>query len=52
MTSGPSRSPWQEALAPFAVPCPRRGAFAVATSAVPYLALCVAMYLTLGVSPC
>jgi omega-6 fatty acid desaturase (delta-12 desaturase) len=48
MTSGSTRTPWQEALAPFAVPCPRRGVFAVATSAVPYLALCAAMYLTLG----
>ncbi len=46
----PNRSPWREVLAPFAVPCPRRGLFAVATSAVPYLALCALMYLTLDVS--
>jgi acyl-lipid omega-6 desaturase (Delta-12 desaturase) len=46
----PNRSPWREVLAPFAVPCTRRGLLAVATSAVPYLALSVAMYLTLGVS--
>jgi omega-6 fatty acid desaturase (delta-12 desaturase) len=37
-------------LAPFARPCPRRGLFSVATSAVPYLGLTVAIYLTLGVS--
>jgi acyl-lipid omega-6 desaturase (Delta-12 desaturase) len=46
----PNRSPWRDVLAPFAVPCPRRGLFAVATSAVPYVALCVVMYLTLSVS--
>jgi omega-6 fatty acid desaturase (delta-12 desaturase) len=46
----PNRSPWREVLAPFAVPCPRRALVALATSAVPYLALCVAMYLMLDVS--
>jgi acyl-lipid omega-6 desaturase (Delta-12 desaturase) len=46
----PNRSPWRDVLAPFAVPCPRRGLLAVATSAVPYVALCVVMYLTLSVS--
>ena len=51
MTPGSNRWPWRETLAPFAVPCLRRGLFAVATSAVPYAALCVVMYLTLGVSP-
>jgi len=38
-------------LAPYAVPCPRRGLAALATSALPYLALCVLMYLSLSVSP-
>ena len=47
----PNRSPWREVLAPFAVPCVRRGMLAVATSALPYLALCVLMYLTLSISP-
>jgi acyl-lipid omega-6 desaturase (Delta-12 desaturase) len=50
MTSRPSRSPWRDALAPFAKPCPGRGLVALATSAVPYLALTVAIYATLGVS--
>jgi omega-6 fatty acid desaturase (delta-12 desaturase) len=50
MTSGPSRSPWRDTLAPFAAPCRRRGLLAVATSAAPYLALTVAIYATLGVS--
>ena len=47
----PNRSPWREVLAPFAVPCPRRGMLSVATSAVPYVALSVLMYLLLPVSP-
>ena len=47
----PNRSPWREVLAPFAVPCIRRGLLSVATSALPYVALCVAMYLALSVSP-
>jgi len=51
MTPGPNRLPCRETLASFAVPCLRRGLLAVATSVVPYVALCVAMYLTLGVSP-
>ncbi len=50
MTSRPSRSPWRETLAPFAIPCRRRGLLAIATSAAPYLALTAAIYLTLGVS--
>ena len=51
MTPGSSHAPWREALAPFAVPCMRRGLLAVATSALPYVAICAVMYLTLGVSP-
>ena len=51
MTCRSSSPPWRETLAPFAVPCRRRGLFAVATSAAPYIALCGVMYLTLGVSP-
>ena len=47
----PNRSPWREVLAPFAVPCPRRGMLSVATSALPYVGLSVLMYLTLAVSP-
>jgi acyl-lipid omega-6 desaturase (Delta-12 desaturase) len=47
----PTRSPWREVLAPYAVPSIRRGLLSVATSALPYVALCVAMYLTLSVSP-
>lgn len=50
MTSRPSQSPWRETLAPFATPCPNRALLAVATSAVPYLGLTVAIYATLGVS--
>jgi omega-6 fatty acid desaturase (delta-12 desaturase) len=50
MTSRPSRAPWRDTLAPFAIPCPWRGLFAVATSVVPYLALTVALYATLGFS--
>jgi omega-6 fatty acid desaturase (delta-12 desaturase) len=48
MTS--NRSPWHDVLAPFAVPCLRRGLLAVATSALPYVALCVLMYLSLSIS--
>ncbi len=51
MTAGSTRTPWRETLAPFAVPCYRRGWSAVATSAVPYLALSIVMYLTLSISP-
>jgi acyl-lipid omega-6 desaturase (Delta-12 desaturase) len=50
MTPGPDSSPLRETLAPFAVPCAKRGVLALATSVVPYLALSVAIYLTLGVS--
>lgn len=50
MTSQTSRPPWRDTLAPFATPCRVRGLLAVATSAVPYLALSVAIYATLGVS--
>jgi acyl-lipid omega-6 desaturase (Delta-12 desaturase) len=51
MSHQSDRWPWREILAPFAVPCRRRGLLAVATSAVPYLALCALMYLTLDISP-
>jgi omega-6 fatty acid desaturase (delta-12 desaturase) len=51
MTAGPDRLPCREELAPFAVPSLRRGLLAIMTSLVPYVALCCAMYLTLGVSP-
>jgi fatty acid desaturase len=37
-------------LAPYARPCPRRSVSDIFTSAVPYLAVCVLMYLALGVS--
>ncbi|MHB1836499.1 MAG: fatty acid desaturase [Solirubrobacteraceae bacterium] len=50
MTSGPCQPAWREALAPFATPSLRRGALAVATSVVPYLALTAVIYATLGVS--
>ena len=51
MTSGMCRPAWRDTLAPFAVPCVKRGLFAVATSVLPYVALSVVSYLTLGVSP-
>jgi acyl-lipid omega-6 desaturase (Delta-12 desaturase) len=51
MTPASPSAPWRETLAPFARPCVKRGSLQIATSAVPYLALCVAMYLTLPVSP-
>src|ERR1700749_2440949 len=51
MPPGPNRPPWKETLAPFATPCTRRGLLAIATSAVPYVGLCVLMYLTISVSP-
>lgn len=50
MPSSSSRPPWRDTLAPFATPCPRRGLLAVATSAIPYLALTGAIYATLGAS--
>jgi omega-6 fatty acid desaturase (delta-12 desaturase) len=42
---------WKETLAPFVIPSWGRGIVAVATSLLPYLALCVAIYLCLSVSP-
>jgi omega-6 fatty acid desaturase (delta-12 desaturase) len=51
MTAGPDRLPCREELAPFAVPSLRHGLLAIMTSLVPYVALCYAMYLTLGASP-
>ena len=50
MTPRPSLPPWHDTLAAFATPSWHRGLFATATSLVPYLALTVAIYLTLGVS--
>ena len=50
MTLEYGRLAWRETLAPFAVPSARRGTLALATSLVPYLALSVAIDLTLGVS--
>jgi omega-6 fatty acid desaturase (delta-12 desaturase) len=44
------RAPWRETLAPFARPVVARSLLDIATSAVPYLALCWAMYLLLDVS--
>jgi acyl-lipid omega-6 desaturase (Delta-12 desaturase) len=41
---------WRTTLAPYAQSSYRRGLLEIATSAVPYLALSVAMYLALGVS--
>jgi omega-6 fatty acid desaturase (delta-12 desaturase) len=46
----PRRPFWQEALAPHARPSRARALLDIATSVVPYLALLVAMYLSLGVS--
>jgi acyl-lipid omega-6 desaturase (Delta-12 desaturase) len=46
-----NRSAWQEALVVYAQPRLRRGLLDIVTSAVPYLVLCVAMYLLLRVSP-
>ncbi len=51
MTLMSNRSPWHEALAAYAQPRLGRGLLDIATSAVPYLGLSVAMYLLLGVSP-
>ena len=50
MTPASNSAPWRESLAAYARPSFKRGLFQVATSAVPYIALCVAMYLALGVS--
>jgi omega-6 fatty acid desaturase (delta-12 desaturase) len=51
MTLVSNRLPGQEALAAYARPRLSRGLLDLVTSAAPYLALCVAMYLTLRVSP-
>ena len=51
MTLVSNRPAWHEALAVYAQPRLRRGLLDIVTSAVPYLALCVAMYLLLRVSP-
>lgn len=51
MTPASNRSPSHGALATYAQPCTRRGWLQVATSLVPYITLCVAMYLMLGVAP-
>jgi omega-6 fatty acid desaturase (delta-12 desaturase) len=50
LTPLPARSPRDDKLASFAVPSLSRGLLAIATSALPYVALCVAMYWTLTVS--
>jgi omega-6 fatty acid desaturase (delta-12 desaturase) len=50
MTARPSRPPWRDTLAPFARPRAGQGLLAIATSAVPYLAVTGAIYATLGVS--
>ena len=44
------RAPWRETLAPFARPVVARSLLDIATSALPYLALSVVMYLLLDVS--
>jgi len=51
MTSASNRPAWHGALAVYAQPCFRRGSLEVATSAVPYIALCAVMYLSLRISP-
>ena len=51
MPSGQNRAPWIEALAPFTTPSVPRAALAIATSAVPYLGLCVLIDRTLSLSP-
>ena len=49
--SDPAKGPfWREPLAPYAQPRLARSLLDVATSVVPYLALSVLMYMTLGVS--
>jgi omega-6 fatty acid desaturase (delta-12 desaturase) len=50
MTPVSNRLSWHEALSIHAQPCLRRALLEVATSVVPYIALCVAMELTLAVS--
>jgi omega-6 fatty acid desaturase (delta-12 desaturase) len=49
-TPGAGRPSWRESLAPFARPHLGRSTLDVATSAVPYIALTVLMYMTLDVS--
>jgi omega-6 fatty acid desaturase (delta-12 desaturase) len=51
MTLVLNSSRWHEAVGVYAQPRLRRGLLDIVTSAAPYLALCVAMYLMLGVSP-
>ena len=51
MTLISSRSPSHEALSAYTQPRIRRGLLDIVTSAGAYLALCVAMYLMLRVSP-
>ena len=51
MTIAPNRPVSHEALAAYAEPRLSRGLLDIATSAVPYLTLCVAMYFMLRVSP-
>jgi omega-6 fatty acid desaturase (delta-12 desaturase) len=50
MSSVPNHSSWNQLLGAYAEPRPLRGLIELATSIVPYLALSVLMYLTLGVS--
>lgn len=50
MAPGSSCSPRHESLTPYAVPSRKRGLFSILTSAAPYLALSVLIYLTLGTS--
>ena len=51
MTLVSNRPTWHEVLAVYAQPGLRRGLLDIVTSAGPYLALCVATYLLLAVSP-
>jgi omega-6 fatty acid desaturase (delta-12 desaturase) len=51
MTLVSNHSPRREALAAYAQPRLGRGLLDLVTSVVPYLGLCLAMYLLLGVSP-
>jgi omega-6 fatty acid desaturase (delta-12 desaturase) len=51
MTMVSSRSPWHQGVALYAQPRLGRGLLDIVTSAAPYLALCVVMYLMLRVSP-
>ena len=50
MPTSPERPYWREILAPYAAPSLGRSLLDIITSVVPYLALCVAMYLALGTS--